>query len=74
VAEALDFSTLHEDETGEYSGEASTFGLPPGSWPDVLEAPIDFGNGRSLLLSEVNANRAVYQQEYGSVRVTVWND
>jgi hypothetical protein len=61
-----------ETELHTFSVEASTLGWPPGHWPARVET--DLGNGQALTLIRLDDTGAHYDQPFGCIRVTVWND
>ena len=52
--------------------EASTIGLKPGEWPDVLATSL--GNKQQFVLIRLNEDKAVYRQSLGIIELTVFND
>lgn len=68
----LDALGVIEHEPHRFTAEASTLNLPPGNWPRTIKT--DLGNGRPFLIEGVLQTGAIYKQELGCIRLTVWND
>jgi hypothetical protein len=66
-------SDFDEFENGRLSTEASALGLPPGMWPNAFEVA-NLGNGRPFLVTYHGDGGADYLQEFGSLRITIFND
>lgn len=63
-----------EEKLHHWVTEASTLGLRPGEVPSSMET--DLGNRRPFLLVEhrVQGSAWMYQQEFGCIFLTVFND
>lgn len=69
----IEDGSITETEPHHYVTEASTLGLPPGSYPERLET--DLGNGLPLLRVRRSADRAwLYRQDLGCVDLVVFDD
>jgi hypothetical protein len=66
-------SDFDEFENGRLSTEASALGLAPGQWPESF-AVKNLGNGRPFLVTYQGDGGADYLQEFGSLRITIFND
>lgn len=56
----------------KFSVEASTLGLAPGRWPNVLET--NLGNGQRFVLEDINDIGGHYRQQYGCITLIILND
>lgn len=68
---------VHENEPGKFSVDASELGLTPGEWPVKFET--DLGNGQQFVIAERKVEDGDvlyvrYQQSYGKITLTVFND
>jgi hypothetical protein len=72
--DSTQLTSLGEHCRYTHAVEASELGLPPGSWPPVLECPI-LGNGLAFYPARVNADGSrLYRQDLGVVEILVLND
>jgi len=53
---------------------ASDLGLRPGQWPTKLEPETGIGNGMNFYPAKVTPDFVTYAQEFGSLRIRVYND
>jgi hypothetical protein len=66
-------NNCHESSVGHFVTEASTLGIPVGQAPSSI--PTSLGNKQDLLLVAVDpTNNLYYKQEFGVVRLVVFND
>ena len=56
-----------------FDAEASSLGLPPGRVPSSIEVD-QLGNGRPFLLAKMDEEAFVFEQEFGCVTITIYND
>lgn len=68
---------VQETQLHHFVAEASTIGLPPGTFPHRLD--VDIGNGRPFYRSysvdrDGDLTGVVYRQEFGCVELHVFND
>jgi len=69
----VDATQAHEQETHCWFAEASTLEFPPGLWPKRIETKL--GNGQPFLLRRVDEDGTRhYNQVFGCISLTVWND
>ncbi len=64
----------HESEHSQFNfcAEASSLGWAPGFFPEIVET--DLGNGRMLFRKSLDSGSAVYEQNVGCIKLTVFND
>lgn len=61
-----------ETRSGNFVTDASDLGLPVGTFPTVL--PTSLGNGLDFVAWNFTEDYIEYLQQYGSVKLTVFND
>lgn len=55
-----------------WEAEAAELCIAPGSLPQRLPTPL--GNGRDFVLTQPGTSRSTYTQEFGCIKLYVWND
>lgn len=70
---------ISEYEVHKFEAEASALGLPPGTWPSVIEVTPKLGNGEPLLCARHLKSwgevvGVVYRQAFGRVELVIQND
>ena len=70
----VSYEQCHEYETHSFVTEASTLQLPVGAFPSSLHTAM--GNGQPFWLCGVSQDgmKATYTQEFGCIRLAVFND
>jgi hypothetical protein len=69
----VDSSNVSVHSALQWSAEASELGFPVGRFPTSLSTTL--GNGQKFLFEKIThgGNVAVYKQEFGAVRLSVFN-